>query len=112
MKSARTFRVVLVTVPSIKAARTLSRAVLDARLVACANIVPRIESHYWWDGRVEQGRELLVIFKTTRARLAALEKLIVAKHPYETPEFLVLPLESGNARYLDWITASTRVARP
>jgi periplasmic divalent cation tolerance protein len=75
-------------------------------LIACANLVPRVESHYWWQGRLERGAEVLLVLKTTRARLAALEKLVLARHPYDTPEFLVLPLQAGTARYLAWLGAS------
>lgn len=103
MKRAPAFRVVLVTAPDLKTARALAKAALTARLVACANIVPKIESHYWWQGKIESSPETLIIFKTTRARLAALEKLIVAEHPYDTPEFVALPLGEGNARYLAWL---------
>jgi periplasmic divalent cation tolerance protein len=106
MKSARKFAVVLVTAPDRKTARALAKAVLQARLAACVNLVPRIESHYWWQGRLEHSSEMLMILKTTTARLPALEKIIQKKHPYTCPEFLVLPLQAGNKVYLDWLTAS------
>lgn len=106
MKRAVTFRLVLVTAPDLKTARGLAKEALTAKLVACANLVPKIESHYWWQGNLESGAEVIIIFKTTRAKLAALEKLIVAEHPYDTPEFIALPLAEGNRRYLDWLAAS------
>src|ERR1700691_1176133 len=103
MKSATTFAVVLVTTPDLKTARALAKIVLQAKLIACANLVPKIESHYWWQGKIESGAEVLLILKTTKSKLAALEKLILARHPYDTPEFLVLPLSAGNKKYLDWL---------
>ena len=103
MRSAKQFAVVLVTAPDMKTARKLAAAALKARLVACANIVPRIESHYWWKGKIESGSEALILFKTTAARLGALEKTILKRHPYDTPEFLVLPLSVGSQCYLDWL---------
>ena len=106
MKSAAKFTIVLVTTPDLSVARRLTRAVLKARLVACANLIPKIESHYWWQGRIETGTEALLVLKTTGNRLRALEKLVVDLHPYDTPEFLVLRLIKGNERYLDWIQAS------
>ena len=106
MKSATQFALVLVTVPDLKTARALARAALKARLIACANLVPKIESHYRWQGKIESGAEVLLILKTQKSRLAALEKLVVARHPYDTPEFLVLPLRAGNAKYLGWLAAS------
>ena len=106
MKSARSFAVVLVTAPDLKAARALARAVLQERLAACVNIVPRIESHYWWQGKIESSSEVLLLLKTTTARLAALEKLIVAHHPYDTAEFLTLLVHRGARRYLDWVRQS------
>ena len=109
MQSARQFAIVLVTAPDLKTARTLARAALKARLIACASLVPRIESHYWWKGKVESGAEVLMILKTTRARLAALEKFILEKHPYDTPEFLALPLDRGAKRYLDWLREACAV---
>jgi len=111
MKSAKDFFVVLVTAPDMKTARALAKTALQARLIACANLVPKIESHYWWQGKIESGNEVLMILKTTRKRLAALEKLILAKHPYDTVEFLALPLHSGANRYLSWMLDSSSAKR-
>jgi periplasmic divalent cation tolerance protein len=111
MKPADKFALVLVTAPDLKTARRLAKAALTARLIACANLVPQIESHYWWQGRIEFGKEVLLVLKTTRTKLAALEKHILAEHPYDTPEFVVLPLAAGNARYLDWLQASVKVSK-
>ena len=106
MKNAASFSVVLVTAPDLKTARALAKAALEARLIACANIVPKIESHYWWQGKIESGKEVLLILKTKKAKLHALEELVLAQHPYETPEFLVLPLAKGSAKYLQWLSES------
>lgn len=106
MKGAAKFSLILVTALDLKTARNLAQGALKARLAACANIVPRIESHYWWQGKIEHARECLILFKTTTARLGALEKFILSKHPYDTPEFLVLKLTSGNTRYLSWLEMS------
>ncbi len=103
MKSAEKFAVVLVTAPDLKTARALAKASLQARLIACANLIPKIESHYWWQGKIESGAEVLLILKTQKSKLAALEKLILAKHPYGTPEFLVLLVSAGSKKYLDWL---------
>lgn len=108
MKSAAAFALVLVTAPNLTTARKLARAALEAKLVACANLVPRLESHYWWQGKLEQSAEVLLLLKTRRTHLAALEKLILSQHPYDTPEFLALPLSAGTDRYLDWLRASLR----
>ena len=108
MKSASKFVIVLVTAPDLKTARELAKAALSARLIACANLVPKIESHYWWQGKIESGAEVLLVLKTQTSKLTALEKLILARHPYDTPEFLVLPVSAGSKKYLDWLAASCR----
>jgi periplasmic divalent cation tolerance protein len=108
MKAAAQFTVVLVTAPNLRVARVLARGAVQAKLVACANLLPRIESHYWWQGKLESDGEALILFKTTKARLPALEKFILANHPYDTPEFLALPMASGTPGYLDWIAASVK----
>ena len=106
MSSRNNYTIVVVTAPDLKVARILSRTALKSRLVACANLIPKIESHYWWQGKLESSAEVLILLKTTKAKLKALEKLIVEKHPYDTPEFIVFPITAGNQRYLDWIGAS------
>ena len=111
LKTAPTHFLAFVTAPNIKSGRGLAATALKARLVACANLIPRIESHYWWQGKMESSAEVLIIFKTTKSKLKALEKLIVAKHPYDTPEFIVLPITAGNKRYLDWVGASVNPKR-
>ena len=108
MKSDTKFAIVLVTTPDLKTARMLARAALQARLIACANLVPKIESHYWWQGKIESGAEALLILKTTKSKLAALENLILAKHPYDMPEFLVLAVSAGNQRYLNWLSRNAQ----
>ena len=106
MKSAAAFALVLVTAPTLKTARSLAQSVLKAKLAACVNLIPKIESHYWWQGKLESGTEVLLVIKTPKSRLKPLEKAILAAHPYDTPEFLVLPLTAGSGKYLQWLNAS------
>jgi periplasmic divalent cation tolerance protein len=106
MKSAGKFSIVLVTAPDLNTARALAKAALQARLIACANLIPKIESHYRWQGKIESSAEVLLVLKTQKSKLTALEKLILAKHPYDTPEFLVLSLSAGSKKYLDWLESS------
>ncbi|MGA1237197.1 MAG: divalent-cation tolerance protein CutA [Limisphaerales bacterium] len=108
MKTTRRHTTVLVTAPDIKTARNLAQASLSQRLVACANILPKIESHYWWQGKLEQSNEVLVIFKTTKTLLPRLAECIRANHPYDTPEIIALPIQAGSSRYLAWIDDSTQ----
>lgn len=106
MKRASPFALVLVTVPDLKTARRLAQSALRAQLIACANLVPKVESHYWWQGKLESGKEVLMILKTRRANLPKLEALVLAEHPYDTPEFVVLGLQSGSEKYLEWLAES------
>ena len=106
MQSRSRFSVVLVTAPDLKTGRALADAALKFRLAACASLIPGIESHYWWKGKIESSAEVLIVFKTTRAKLKGLEKAIFERHPYDTPEFIVLPITAGNKRYLDWVSKS------
>ncbi|MHB8521836.1 MAG: divalent-cation tolerance protein CutA [Limisphaerales bacterium] len=112
MRASQAFAIALVTAPDLKTGRQLAKTALESRLAACANIVPRIESHYWWRGKLETSGEVLLLFKTARAKLAALEKIILAQHPYDTPEFVVVPLTAGSRRYLGWLADSLRSPKP
>jgi len=108
VKSARHIAIVLVTAPDLRVARKIAKAVVKARTAACVNIVPRIESHYWWNEKLESGAEVLMIIKTTRAKLTALESSVIANHPYDTPEVISFPLKSSNAKYLAWLVNNVR----
>ncbi len=110
MKRAAGETLVLVTAPDVDVARRLARLALEARLVACANLLPQVESHYWWQGKLECSPEVMLLFKTTRRQIRALEQLILGNHPYDTPEFVTVPLAGGSGRYLDWIRGSVQPA--
>ena len=111
MKSAKNHFIVLVTAPDLKTARQLARAALMAKRIACANLVPKIESHYWWQGKLETGNEVLMVLKTSRRNLPELEQLILSLHPYDTAEFVALPVSGASQRYLDWWEQSCGGAR-
>ncbi|MGE4181956.1 MAG: divalent-cation tolerance protein CutA, partial [Limisphaerales bacterium] len=103
MKSTQRHCAVWVTVPDRATGRRIAKLVLAAKAAACVSIVPGLESHYWWKGRQEKGRELLLVIKTTLGRLKNLELLVKESQPYETPEFDVVPFQAGSERYLAWI---------
>jgi periplasmic divalent cation tolerance protein len=107
MKSAAQFRIVLVTAPDLKTARKLARGALTERLAACANLIPRVESHYWWQGKLEKSAEALIIFKTPARKLEKLEQFVLENHPYDTPEIVALSMASTTRRYLQWLVGET-----
>lgn len=98
---------VLVTCGSAKEGRRIARALVEARLAACGNLVEApVRSIYRWEGKVETAREYLLILKTSRRRLAALEKAIKRLHSYDVPEIIALPIVEGSRDYLHWIDES------
>ena len=98
--------VVLCTVGDEEAAGRIARAVVEEHLAACVNIVRGVRSVYEWKGRLEDDEELLLVIKTRRDRVEALRERLVALHPYEVPEFLALPVESGHPPYLAWLDSN------
>ena len=107
MKNAKAFAVVMVTAPRLSVARKLARAALERKLIACATILPGVESHYWWQHQLETSKECLLMLKTRRTALQNLERLLLELHPYDTPEIIALPLTAGTERYLDWLRRET-----
>jgi len=100
--------VVLTTVGSAAEAATLARTLVDERLAACVNVLPEMASWYRWEGAVNEGQERLLVIKTTRRLLETLQTRVHALHPYDLPEFLVLPVTGGSRGYLNWIVESCR----
>jgi periplasmic divalent cation tolerance protein len=98
----------LVTAP-VERAREIAAAVVEARLAACVNIVPGVESIYRWEGEVADDREALLVIKTTRAAVAPLTAAIRAVHPYENFELVALGIDAGSPAYLRWIVESVAV---
>jgi periplasmic divalent cation tolerance protein len=99
----------LVTAPDLDSARKVAHAALTQKLAACANIIPQVESHYWWDGKLEKSGEVLIIFKTTIKMQIALRECVIANHPYDTPEFITQGIDFGSDTYLTWIRQSVAV---
>jgi len=98
--------VVLVTAADPEEAGRIGRALVDERLAACANLVSSIASAYWWQGRVEESGEALVILKTRQDLLERLIQRVRALHSYSVPEVIALPIIGGNPDYLQWIDDS------
>jgi periplasmic divalent cation tolerance protein len=100
--------VVLTTLPADADGDAFGRAIVEERLAACVNLLAPMESVYRWEGRVERETERQIIVKTSRERLTALWDRVRELHPYEVPEFIVLPVADGNEAYLRWIGEATK----
>ncbi|HMK81103.1 MAG TPA: divalent-cation tolerance protein CutA [Xanthobacteraceae bacterium] len=98
---------VYTTYPSLVEAERIGKAVLEKRLAACVNILPGMISHYWWQGAIERGEEVVMIIKTRAALAEAVRATVKAMHSYTVPAILVLPIEGGEPGYLDWLMRET-----
>lgn len=101
-------RLVLTTAGSEEEAHRIAQTLVERRLAACVNIVPRIHSVYRWEGKVESADEFLLIIKTTRDREGPVRSAIKELHSYELPECIVIGIEAGSKEYLDWVGESVR----
>jgi periplasmic divalent cation tolerance protein len=99
--------IVLTTLPADADGRALGRTLVEERLAACVNVLPPMESVYRWEGQVEEDTERQVVIKTAKERVGPLWDRIRELHPYETPEFVVLPIIDGSDAYLRWLGEST-----
>ena len=94
---------VLSTFPDVATARRIGRELVEQRCAACANILPQIESIYWWETKIENANETMVLFKTTTDRYGALETTLKQLHPYEVPEIIAFSVAQGLPDYLCWV---------
>ncbi|MCC6646018.1 MAG: divalent-cation tolerance protein CutA [Polyangiaceae bacterium] len=100
-------RVLVSTAPSEEVAARIARALVERRLVACVNLVPRVRSVYRWQGEVHDDAETLMLMKTTPARAPEVAEALRELHPYECPELIELGVEGGLAAYLAWVAGAT-----
>ena len=96
----------LTTCPDLDTAQRIADALVEERLAACVNVLPGVQSTYRWEGQVQRAGEVLLLVKTVRVRLPALQERIVALHPYELPELLAVEA-GGLPAYLRWIAGET-----
>lgn len=99
--------IVLTTVGTAFDARPIARSLVEQRLAACVNIVPGVTSIYRWQGSVDEEGEQLLVIKTVDANVDALRETLLLCHPYEVPEFVVLPVASISEAYGAWLLEST-----
>ena len=101
-------QIALCTVPDADTADSIATALVSEKLAACVNIIPGITSVYRWQDKVENADEYLLLVKTTARAWALLEARILALHPYELPEIIAVPIETGQQDYIKWITDSLK----
>ncbi len=99
---------VLTTCPGSISAKKIAQELVTENLAACVNIVSGVQSFFSWVGKVDTANEHLLLIKTTLDRYEALEKKIKKIHPYELPEIIAVPIQTGLAGYLDWITKNAK----
>lgn len=98
--------VVLVTAADVAEASKLAEMLVEAKLAACVQVLPPMQSVYRWKGTIERATEILLIAKTERAKFEEVERQVLKIHSYETPEIVALPITAGSAPYLEWLIAS------
>ncbi len=99
--------IVMSNAPDKATAHALARALTEAKLAACVNVLPGVQSVYRWQGQIEQTDEVALLIKTTRQNYAQLQQLLVSAHPYDVPELIAWPITEGYAPYLHWVATET-----
>ena len=102
-----TTMVVLVTVPDRETGLRIARHLVERRVAACVNVVGGVRSVYWWEGKVEESDEALLIIKTSSDRVNDVVRSVREVHPYQLPEILAVPAVAGLKEYMDWVFAET-----
>lgn len=97
-----------VTAPDEHVAKKLAHGIISKKLAACVNIIPKITSIYEWEGKVNEDNEVLMMIKTTTAKVDELAKFVRDNHPYSVAEVISTPIENGNPLYLNWIHSSVQ----
>lgn len=96
------------TAPGREEAERIARHLVQRRLAACVQIIESIKSFYWWEGKVQQDEEALLIIKTDKESIPRISEVLAETHPYELPELVAVPIVSGTMKYLEWIKENVR----
>lgn len=99
---------VLITTKNKKEARGIAKALLNKRLAACVNILDKVESLFWWQGKIDSAFEVMLIVKSRREKIPKIIKMVKSLHSYSVPEIIALPVSAGFKPYLEWINESIR----
>jgi periplasmic divalent cation tolerance protein len=97
---------IFITAGNKKEATKIAKALLASKLAACVNIVDKVESFFWWKGRIDRAKEYLLIAKSVKANLRKVCSLVKSLHSYDIPEIIAMPIAGGSKTYLDWIDDS------
>lgn len=100
--------IILITCPNIKEANNLASLLVSNKLAACVNVIPKIQSIFHWQGKIDRAQEILLLVKTKQGLFNKIARLVRKHHSYDTPEIIALPIIKGNKKYLDWIKKSTQ----
>ncbi len=100
--------VVFVTASSKKEAQKIAAGLIKQKIAACVNIVDKVDSLFFWEGKTQKAKESLLIIKSRKEKLARLIRLVKSLHSYTVPEIIALPVIAGDKPYLRWIDASLR----
>ena len=104
-------RVVFVTAPEAEA-RKIARTLLEERLVACVNMLKGVQSLYWWEGKIEESAETLLLMKTPASKINPLRRRVRELHSYSVPEFIALAVMEANPAYAEWVLKETESSVP
>ena len=102
----KSYIVLFITTANAGEAQQISRVLLGQRKAACVNIIPKVDSLFWWEDRLDSAQESLLIVKTKASLLSEIIKLVKKMHSYTVPEIIALPIVGGNQDYLEWIEKS------
>ncbi|MDD2752523.1 MAG: divalent-cation tolerance protein CutA [Candidatus Omnitrophica bacterium] len=100
--------VIFITCANKKEADFIAKALVQKRLVACVNIIEKINSFFWWQGKIDSAKEVLLMAKSKKSYFQRIARLVKTKHSYEVPEIIALPIIAGYKPYLGWIDDSLR----
>lgn len=101
--SKNDFCIVYVTVDRKNTALEIAKKLIEEKLAACCTIISNVESVYFWEGKVQQDRELLMMIKSHLNKFDELERIVADIHPYEVPEIIAVPIAEGSKKYIDWL---------